>query len=131
MTGFPQPDPALLALVALKGGVFLALVAALALIRVIAGRRGGPSRWLALVALLAALAGLAALFGPALSGTMTGPAARLAFDYRLAWGGFAPLIAASLPLVLSAVLPGRRWWGIDVAHAALIGVVAVLWGMTT
>lgn len=129
MTGFPQPDPALMALVVLKGGVFLALVAALALIRVIAGR--GPSRWLALVALLAALSGLAALFWPALSGTMTGPAARAAFDYRLAWCGFASLIAASLPLVLSAVVPGRRWWGIDLAHAALIGLVAVLWGMTT
>ena len=53
--------------------------------------------------------------------------------YRAAWAavnavqGIALPLAASVPLALSALVPGWRWRLIDLAHALLIAALVILW----
>lgn len=128
MSGFFQPSPAVLALLSLQTFFYLPILIALALCRVGAGR--GASRWLALLSLLIALVGLAAHFAPALLGLYQGPLPVYASQIAKAGGGMALPLAASLPLVLSGFVSGRRWTWVDWAHWVLIAALLGLWGWT-
>lgn len=128
MSGFLQPSPAVLALLGLQSFFYLPLLASLCTFRVGAGR--GPARLLAALSLLLALAGIAAHFGPALLKLYTGPLPQMASTLTKSGGGMALPLAASLPLVVSAFVPGWRWRWVDLAHGVLIAVLLGLWGWT-
>lgn len=119
-----EPSPILLAFLLFKRFIFLELVAALALVRVL--RAGGPSRWAAAGALVLAVMGCAILLAPVAGtpqGALYGSAARL----MALGGGMLPLFVPSLLLAISAYLPGRDLRGIDIAHIVLLWVLVGLW----
>lgn len=125
MNAFFEPSPLLLAFIAMKASIYLPVVLLLALLRSVLGR--GPSRLWALLAVGIAALGIAARFAPPLLGMTGGRVAQIAYDIVNAGGGMAILLAASAPLILSGAVPGRRWWGIDALHGALIAALVVLW----
>lgn len=129
MNALFEPSPILLAFLALKTTVYLPVVMGLALLRVLLG--AGPARVLALVALLIAAVGIAARFGPVVMGMTGGTLAQLGYGIANAGGGMVIALAASVPLALSAVVPGRRWIGLDLLHGLLIGALFLLWWLTT
>ena len=120
-----EPSPILLAFLALKTTIYLPVTLLLALLRGLVAT--GPARLLAMVALLLAVLGIAARVAPPLLGLTSGPLAQLAYDVANAGGGMVIALAASIPLAMSGVLPGRRWIGIDALHALLIAALFVLW----
>lgn len=122
---FLQPDPTLLAFLAIKQTLWLPFVLILALIRSYGAR--GPARALALLSVLIALAGIAVQVLPGLLGLYEGALVRFGSQWRNMGGGAVSLASASLPLLVSSYLPGRRWWGIDVVHIiGLLGFIG-LW----
>jgi hypothetical protein len=123
-----EPSPILLAFLALKTTIYLPVLLMLALLRGIIG--AGPARGLALVAVAVAAIGIAARFAPPLMGLTGGPLAQAAYSVANAGGGMVILLAASLPLALSGVLPVRRWPVIDAVHGLLIAALFVLWWLT-
>lgn len=125
MDSFLQPPPEVVAFLALKKFVYLEVVVLLALMRSLAAR--GAARWTALLALVIAAVGIAAQFGPAVTGLYSGPVYRASATAVNAGTGLALPLAASAALALSAVVPGRRWWGIDAVHALLVAALLVLW----
>ncbi|WP_238366191.1 hypothetical protein [Mesobacterium pallidum] len=127
MESFLRPPPEVIAFFTLKKFLYLEILLVLAVARSIVAR--GPARWAGLVSVLLALLGLAAQFGPAISGASDGTLYRAAFTAVNAVQGIALPLVASLPLAISAVLRGRRWWGIDALHALLIAALVVLWGL--
>jgi hypothetical protein len=129
MNALFEPSPILLAFLALKTTVYLPVVMGLALLRVLLG--AGPARVLALVALLIAAVGIAARFGPVVMGMTGGTLAQLGYGIANTGGGMVIALAASVPLALSAVVPGRRWIGLDLLHGLLIGALFLLWWLTT
>ncbi|EIE50917.1 hypothetical protein AL036_10965 [Salipiger aestuarii] len=119
-----EPTPLLLAFLLFKRFIFLELVGALALVRVL--RAGGPSRWTAAAALVLAVLGCIVLLAPVAGppqGALYGAAARL----MALGGGMLPLFVPSVFLAISAYLPGRDLRGIDIAHIALLWVLVGLW----
>jgi hypothetical protein len=118
--------PSLLALLALKSLVWMPFVLVLALVRVAVAR--GPSRGWAVAALLVAGAGVAGQVLPGLLGLYDGVLVIGNSQWRAWGGGWASLVMASGPLLLSGIAPGSRWWGIDLVH--ILGGVALigLWG---
>jgi hypothetical protein len=123
-----EPSPILLAFLALKTTIYLPALLMLALLRGIIG--AGPARGLALVAVAVAAIGIAARFAPPLMGLTGGPLAQAAYSVANAGGGMVILLAASLPLALSGVVPVRRWPVIDAVHGLLIAALFVLWWLT-
>ena len=127
MQDFLTPDPMVLAVFTLRKFGYLAFVALLALIRVGVGR--GWARLPAVLALMLALAGLAAvLVLPALN-VFSGPLYRAGALLQHGAGGFATPLAASALLALSGLVPGRRWPWIDLTHAAGFAGFAVMWSL--
>jgi len=122
---FLQPDPVIFAFIAVKQGIYLLLLLPLAVIRRAAAR--DRARQAGSIALLLCIAGLAARYLPEILGVYEGTLFRLAGLWRSLWGGMAMNLAASAALGVSAFLPGRRWWGIDLAHALLFAALAGLW----
>lgn len=125
MSSFFQPDPVILAFIAFKQTFFLPVILLLALIRSLAAR--GPARRLALLSLLIAAAGIAVQVLPALLNAFDNPLTVFGSQWRNAGGGMVALLTASAPLLASAVVPGRRWWGIDALHLLLLAALAGLW----
>jgi hypothetical protein len=119
------PSPMLLAFLLLKTTLYLPAVAVLALIRVLGAR--GAARGLAGLALGIAALGIAARFGPPLMGLSGGALAQAAYIVANAGGGMVIALTASVPLALSGMVPGRRWWGIDAAHGLLLAGLFLLW----
>ncbi len=119
-----EPTPILLAFLLFKRFVFLELVGALALVRVLRAR--GPARLVAGAALILAVLACAVLLAPVAGqpqGALYASAARL----MNMGGGMLPLLVPSLLLAISAYLPGRDLRGIDIAHILLLCVLAGLW----
>lgn len=125
---FFEPNPALLLFFAIKQVWWMPFIAVLSLIRVFAAR--GAARWLALVALLIAGAGIAVQIVPGLTGLYDHPALVLGSQWRNAWGGMISIACASLPLLYSSYAPGRRWPWIDVVHILSLIALVGLWGYT-
>jgi hypothetical protein len=125
MSNLFEPSPVLLAYLALKTTIYLPVIALLALLRGVLA--SGPSRLLAAVALLVALVGMAARFAPPLLGLSGGALAQAAFALANAGGGMVIALAATVPLALSGVVAGRRWWGIDAVHGLLLAALVGLW----
>ncbi|QQA44080.1 hypothetical protein [Pelagovum pacificum] len=123
-----QPDPVLLAFLPVKQIVYLPVILLLALVRALVAR--GAARQAALLALVVALAGLSARYLPEVLDLRNGTIVRSAGFWRSWWGGAGMNVAASIPLLASAVLPGRRWWGIDVLHVLALAGFLGLWGYT-
>lgn len=129
MPDFLQPDPVILFFLTYKQVLYVPLIALLALVRLLVAR--SSARALAAVALLLALAGLAARYLPELVGVYEGPLYAIAGSWRSLWGGAFMGLVASLPLLLSAVVTGRRWWGVDLLHIVLLLGMLGLWGYAT
>lgn len=125
MSALFEPSPILLAFIALKTTLYLPVVLLLALVRAVVGHRA--SRYLAIAAVLIAALGVAARFAPPLLGLTGGTVAQVAHAIANAGSGMIVPLAASLPLAVSAVVPGRRWIGIDALHGLLIAALFVLW----
>ncbi|SLN19551.1 hypothetical protein [Roseisalinus antarcticus] len=123
---FLEPDPYILAFIAVKQGIFLLALLPLALVRALAARRS--ARWAALAALALCAFGLAARYLPEVLGIYEGLFVRISGIWRGLWGGLAMNFAASAALLASALLPGRRWWGLDLAHVVLLAGLLGLWG---
>ncbi|MDO6729328.1 hypothetical protein Q4577_04805 [Marinovum sp. 2_MG-2023] len=128
MSGFLQPSPAVLALLGLQSGLYLPILFMLAVCRVWAGPAN--ARILAGLSAVIALLGIAAHFGPAVLNLYTGPLPQYASLVTKYHGGMALPLAASLPLLVSAFLPGRAWKWLDLAHMCLIAALVGLWGWT-
>ncbi|KAA9005606.1 hypothetical protein [Histidinibacterium aquaticum] len=126
MDGFLQPDPVILAFIAAKQGIYLLCLLPLALIRSFVA--SGGARWAAIAALVLCLLGLAARYLPEVVGAWQGPLVAAASFWRNLGGGLAMNLVASAALILSAVLPGRRWWALDVLHGLLLAGLLGLWG---
>lgn len=122
------PSPVLLAFVLFKTTLYLPAVAVLALIRVLTAT--GASRGLAALALLVALLGIAARFLPPFLGLSGGAPMQAASWIVHAGGGMVIALAASVPLALSGMVAGRRWWGIDAMHGLLVAGLFLLWWLT-
>lgn len=120
-----EPSPILLAFLVLKTTLYLPAVLILAFLRAVIA--SGPARLLASIAVAIAAVGIAARFGPALMGLSGGPLAQAAYGLANAGGSMVIALAASVPLALSAVLPGRRWPVLDGLHGLLIAALFVLW----
>ena len=73
---------------------------------------------------------MAAHFGPALLNLYTGPWPQRAALLTKTGGGMALPLVASLPLLVSAVAPGRRWIAVDVLHGLLLCGLVGLWAWT-
>jgi len=125
MSSFLQPDPIVLAFIAAKQGIYLLLLLPLALVRSVAA--AGRARAAGQIALMLCLVGLASRYLPEILGVYQGPAFRAAGAWRGFWGGLGMNLAASAALLVSAVLPGRRWWGIDAVHLLLLAGLVGLW----
>ena len=125
MNALFEPSPILLAFIALKTTLYLPVVLLLALLRSVMAH--GPSRLLALAAVVIAALGIAARFAPPLLGLTGGTVAQIAYDIANAGGGMIIATLASVPLALSAVVPGRRWIVLDALHGLLIAALFVLW----
>ncbi|ROT98595.1 hypothetical protein [Histidinibacterium lentulum] len=125
MSSFLQPDPIILVFIAAKQGVYLLLLLPLTLVRSVVASRA--ARAAGLVALTLCVLGLAARYLPEVLGVYQGPAFRAAGAWRNFGGGLGMNLAASAALIASAVLPGRRWWGIDVLHGLLLAGLLGLW----
>ncbi|MBU2963670.1 hypothetical protein KO516_23145 [Citreicella sp. C3M06] len=119
-----EPSPLLLAFLIFKRFVFLELIAALALVRVL--RASGPSRLAALVALVLAVLGCAVLLAP-MAGTPQGALYASAARLMAMGSGMIPLLVPSLFLAISAYLPRRDQRGLDFAHIALLWLLIGLW----
>lgn len=126
---FLQPSPQVMALFFVKTTLYLPVLMLLSFARVSGAR--GPARSAALVALVMAAGGLFAQFGPEALAMPFGPTVQAAAAWRLSAGGFGPMIAASLPLALSAFLagrkPGLRGRLVDIAHLLLIAGTVGVW----
>lgn len=125
MESLLRPPPEVLAFLTLKKFLYLEILLILALMRSFAAR--DAARWAALGSVLLVLLGLTVQFGPSVTGASGGRLYQASFTVVNAVQGIALPIAASIPLALSAILPGRRWWGIDAAHLVLIAALMVLW----
>lgn len=125
MTGLFEPNPILLAYLALKTTLYLPVILALALIRALIAT--GPARAMAGVAIAVAVLGIAARFAPPMIGLSGGTAAKIAYAVANAGGGMIIALVASLPLAISAALPGRRWPVLDALHGLLISALFVMW----
>ncbi|MDU8911242.1 hypothetical protein [Aestuariicoccus sp. MJ-SS9] len=124
---FLEPSPVFLAFIFAKNFVYPELLALLALARVIGA--SGPSRWLAALALAAALAGVATILAPALG--MTGlPVYPRAARVMALGTGMMALLAMTAILALSAVVPGARWRWIDAVHGLALAGLLGLWVAT-
>ncbi len=117
-----EPSPLLLALIVFKSFVYLEVLSILALVRSLFGR--GPSRMAAMLSLILAALGIYESIAPVYVHVRSLPA----LSRLLAWQqGLPALLLASLPLALSAALPGRRFRLIDVLHIALVAALFGLW----
>jgi hypothetical protein len=128
MNALFEPSPILLAFLLFKTTLYLPAIAVLALLRVLIARDW--ARIFAALALLVALVGIAARFAPPLLGLSGGPVAQASYGIANAGGGMVIVLAASVLLALSALVPGRRWIGLDLLHGLLIGALFLLWWLT-
>ena len=125
MQSFLEPSYAVLGFLVLKKFLYLPLLLLLALGRLIAGQ--GLARTLAGLTIILALCGIAALFAPAILDLRDGPVMRVSFAIINAGAGMTMLLAASAPLVVSAIVPQSRWRWIDWGHGALLISLVALW----
>lgn len=125
MEEFFAPNVWVLGFLVLKKFLYVEIVALLALIRAFSAR--GPARWIAGLAFLVAMTGVAATFGPPMMNIWSGPLYVQSQSVLNAAGGFGAIFAASVVLALSGVVPGRRWPAIDLVHGLLFAVFAALW----
>lgn len=125
MTPLFEPSPFLLAFLLLKTSVYLPVIAVLGALRAL-GSSEQARAW-GILAIVIATAGLAARFGPGLLGLTGGTTAQAAYAVANAGGGMVMALAASVPLAVSAVMPGRRWLWVDGLHILLISALFVLW----
>lgn len=125
MNAFFEPNPILLTYLALKTTFYLPVVLLLAVLRALIAK--GPARAFALLAIVIALAGIIARFGPPMLGLSGGSVAQFAYTLVNTGGGMAMALAASVPLAISAFAPGRRWPVLDALHGLLVSALFVLW----
>jgi hypothetical protein len=125
MNALFEPNPILLAFLALKTTIYLPALLVLALLRAMIAK--GPARIFAIIAIAVAVLGIAARFALPLLGLSGGTLSQIAYSIANAGGGMVIALAASAPLALSAVLPGRRWLFLDALHGLLVSALFLLW----
>ncbi len=109
-----EPDYTLLAFFFIKAFLYTEVIGALGFIRMIVATRS--AKWAAFGTFLLGLLALAAKYIPAVTGLTGTNIGNNAAQLIAAGDGMALPLAASLTFLLSAVLPGRRWWVLDVVH---------------
>lgn len=124
MMPFLQPDPVVLGFLFAKKFVYLEVLALLAAIRVFVS--DGMARWISLLAMGVALAGVATVFAPA-AGLNSGPLYASAARFMTLGAGMTALLATSALFLVSAVMPGVRGRWIDVLHGVKVSVFLGLW----
>lgn len=125
MTPIFEPSPLLLAFLLLKTSLYLPAIVVLGGLRAL-GSSEQARAW-GILAVVVAVLGLAARFGPGLLGFAGGPVAQAASAMTAAGDGMAMAMAGSVPLAVSALMPGRRWLWVDALHILLISALFVLW----
>jgi hypothetical protein len=125
MNSLFEPNPILLVFLALKTTIYLPALLVLALLRALVAK--GPARIFAIIAIAVAVLGITARFAPPLLGLSGGALSQIAYSIANAGGGMVIALAASVPLALSAVLPGRRWFFLDALHGLLVSALFLLW----
>ena len=118
MNALFEPNPILLAFLALKTTIYLPALLFLACLRALIAK--GPARIFAIITVAVAGLGITARFGPPLLGLSGGTLSQFAYSIANAGGGMVIALAASVPLAVSAVLPGRRWPLLDALHKAQV-----------
>ena len=124
-----KPDPELVFFIFYKKYLYLEAICALSILRLYAHR--ARLDVLALFSLLLSFIGLIFLFGLSFLGIYDGPLAEFARSLSKWQNGAAMLIMASLPLLLSSLRSYTRWAWIDFFHGILVGVLVVLYWITT
>ena len=125
MNALFEPNPILLAFLALKTTIYLPALLFLACLRALIAK--GPARIFAIITVAVAGLGITARFGPPLLGLSGGTLSQFAYGIANAGGGMVIALAASVPLAVSAVLPGRRWPLLDALHGLLVSALFLLW----
>ena len=127
MLGGFQPDPVVLGFFFVKKFVYLQVLGALALVRVLMAR-GLARAFAAIVCVVAACATLT-VFAPAL-GLAQGPVYRDAARLLAQDGGMAALLTTSGLLAASALMPGAMVRWVDALHGVAFVTLVGLWVYT-
>lgn len=128
MPSFLEPDPIILGFLAYKQVIYLEGLVLFALLRTLLSR--GASRRAALAAFGLAALFVAAKWLPPVLNLSSGPLPMLGGWVRTSLGGMTAPILCSALLLAAAVLPGRRFWGLDALHALAFTALLGLWGYT-
>lgn len=123
-----QPNYTILTFLMIKTFFYTELIGLLGLIRALSASRA--SAWAGAGAFLIGAIAIAAKYVPRLANLTGTEIARSAAHVVNAGEGMALPLAATLILALSAILPGRRWWGIDALHVICAAIFFGLWGYT-
>lgn len=129
MPSFFEPSPIVLAFFLYKKFGFLLIIVLLAIARLLVAR--GPSQVFSFAALVAALVGLAAQYGPPILGLYAGPLYRASFQITAAAEGLGILLVATVFMAVSGIVPGRRWPVISLLNGVAFGVLIGLWWVTS
>lgn len=126
MPSFIDPDPVILAFFTMRQVLYVEVLSLLALLRAVTAH--GPSRAYGFACLVFCLAFVAGKFLPPLIGIYEGPVVQVVGVVRFAGGGMAALLFGSALLLVSGLVRGRRFWGIDLLHLLWLGALLGLWG---
>ena len=128
MPTFLEPDPIILGFLAYKQVVYLEAVTLFALLRLALST--GRSRQAALLAFVLGAVFVTAKWLPPVINLSSGPLPILGGWVRTSLGGMtAPILCSGL-LLAAAVLPGRRYWGLDLLHGLAFAALLGLWAYT-
>lgn len=127
MSDFFQPSYPLWLFILVKQFAWFQALALLSLMRLIVAQR--LARLFAGLSLVAALVALIVLFAPAL-GFGEAPWYGPGIQVLRHGDGLSAALVASLPLIVSGLVPGKRWLWIDLAHFVMIVGLVGLWFTT-
>ena len=127
MEAFFKPPPEVLAFIAFKKYIYIQTLLLLSAFRCRIDSRSEAQ--LALASLLLTAMGLFALFGLGFFEIYSGPLRQFSLWWSRFADGAGMMLAASLPLALSAIRLHRRYRWVDGLHAVLLIILIALWAM--
>ena len=127
MENFFRPPPEVLAFMAFKKYIYLQALLLLSAFRWLIDAK--VEKQLALASLMLSAIGLFALFGLGFFEIYSGPLRQFSLWWSRFADGAGMMLAASLPLALSAIRLHRRYRWVDGLHAVLLIILIALWGM--
>ena len=127
MENFFRPPPEVLAFMAFKKYIYLQALLLLSAFRWLIDAK--VEKQLALASLMLSAIGLFALFGLGFFEIYSGPLRQFSLWWSRFADGAGMMLAASLPLALSAIRLHRRYRWVDGLHAVLLIILIALWAM--